>query len=313
MSLAPPARPRLLAILGPTGAGKSAAAFSIARRLGGEIVVCDSRQVYRELDISTNKPPKDELEAVPHHLVDVADPRARFTVHDFQHLATEAVLDIARRGRLAILEGGSSLWAQALLDGYRLPGGTPPTERRRTLDGLPLPALQERLAELDPEARVDRQNPRRLVRAIEILEELGGPLERHRERHPPDWEICRVGLRVPLAVLDRRLRSRSADQVARGVVEETRQALERGVPPDAPVLSGIGYLQARAFLDGELQPLELLGAMARANSRYARRQLRWLGRDPRIEWIEATDDPSARILTYLSMTCPQFLRAAPAC
>lgn len=300
-------RPRVLAVLGPTGAGKSDVAFALATRLDAEIVVCDSRQVYRELDIATNKPPPEELARVPHHLVGVADPRGTFTVHDFQRLALEAVREIAARGKVAVLEGGSTLWADALLDGYALPGGAPPQERRAELGSLPLVDLQERLRRLDPEAEVDWQNPRRLVRAIEIVEELGGPLARHRERTPPDWAVERFGLTLPLPVLDQRLRRRSARQVARGLVEETRLALEHGVPPDAPVLSGIGYTEALAYLRGELGPTELLPAMGRSNSRYARRQLRWLRRDPRIRWVEATGEVSARILDLLSMTAPQFL------
>jgi tRNA dimethylallyltransferase len=211
---------------------------------------------------------------------------------------------------VAVLEGGSTLWADALLDGYTLPGGPPAGERRTELGSLPLPELQERLRRLDPQAEVDWHNPRRLVRAIEIVEELGGPLARHRERDPPDWDVTRYGLELPLPVLDRRLRRRSARQVARGLVEETRRALERGVPAAAPVLSGIGYAQALAFLDGTLGPTELLGAMATANSRYARRQLRWLRRDPRIQWLDATDEIPGRILKLLSMTAPQFLTTA---
>lgn len=300
-------RPRVLAVLGPTGAGKSDAAFALALRLQAEIVVCDSRQVYRELDIATNKPSSEELARVPHHLVGVADPRTTFTVHDFQRLATAAVQEVASRGRLVVLEGGSTLWADALLDGYALPGGTPGGERRAELASLSVAQLQERLRGLDPEADVDWQNPRRLVRAIEILEELGGPLARHRERTPPDWDVQRFGLSVPLPVLDRRLRRRSARQVARGLVVETRTALERGVPAEAPVLTGIGYAEALGFLRGELGPTELLPAMGRANSRYARRQLRWLRRDPRIQWVAATGGVSGRILDTLSMTAPQFL------
>lgn len=303
----PGKRPRVIAILGATGAGKSDAAFALATRLGAEIVVCDSRQVYRELDIATNKPPPEELARVPHHLVDVADPRETFSVHDFQRLATRAVLEVAAGGRPVVLEGGSALWADALLDGYALPGSSPVGERRAELGSLSLPRLQERLRRLDPEAEVDWQNPRRLVRAIEIVEELGGPLARHRERTPPDWEVLRFGLEMPLPELDRRLRRRSARQVARGLIEETRRALDQGVPDTAPVLSGIGYAQALAFVRGDLGPTDLLGAMARANSQYARRQLRWLRRDSRIQWVDATDDPGGRILKILSMTAPQFL------
>ena len=289
----------MVAILGPTGAGKSEVAFEIAERLGAEILVCDSRQVYRHLDIATNKPPPDHLRRVPHHLIDVAHPRETFTVHDFLRLATGVVDSVARRGRTVVLEGGSTLWADALLDGYRLPGDQPVASRRAELVAAPLEELRARLRELDPSADVDLQNPRRVVRAIEILERLGPPLRRYRQRSAPDWCVARFGLAIALPELDRRLTARSQQQVARGLAEETRRALAAGVPKTAAVMTGIGYAQALAYLRGELDDRTLPEAMAVANRRYARRQLRWLRRDPRIRWVTATERPAARILSEL--------------
>ena len=286
-------------ILGPTGVGKSRAAFEIARRLGGEIVVCDSRQVYDRLDIATNKPSHEEMQAVPYHLVGVADPSTTFNVFHFVQAAGAALADIARRGRLPLVEGGSMLWADALLDGFSLSGVPPRPERRAELELQPLDRLAEQLHRLDPEARLDELNRARLVRAIEVLEVAGPPLARLRRRVPPPWTALRIGLTAQLSVIDERLAARSREQVERGVVAETRAALASGVSPQAPVLSGIGYAEAVAFLRGEIELEQLPETMARANRRYARRQLRWLRRDQRITWFDAALDPVPSILEFL--------------
>ncbi|MDR0357928.1 MAG: tRNA (adenosine(37)-N6)-dimethylallyltransferase MiaA [bacterium] len=290
---------KVVAVLGPTGAGKSEAAFGVARALGGEVIVCDSRQVYRGFDVGTNKPSPERLAAVPHHLVGVADPRQTFTVHDFVGAATAAVEGIAGRGRLPVLEGGTMLWADALLDGFTLAGVPPRPERRAELRQRPLEELAELLHELDPSADVDLRNPVRVVRAIEVLEIAGGPLSRLRERRPPPWDVVRIGLDAPLPALDARLAERSRNQVERGVVEEATEALAAGVPLDAPPLSGIGHAEAVACLEGRLAIEGLADAMARSNQRYARRQLRWLRRDARITWFDSSTDPLPRILAYL--------------
>jgi tRNA dimethylallyltransferase len=287
------------AILGPTGVGKSRAAFEVARRLGGEIVVCDSRQVYDRLDIATNKPSREEMREVPYHLVGVADPSTTFNVFHFVQAAGAAVVDIAGRGRLPIVEGGSMLWADALLDGFSLAGVAPRPQRRAELEALPLDRLAEQLHRLDPEARLDERNRARLVRAVEVLEVAGPPLSRLQRRVPPPWMPLRIGLTAELSVIDERLAARSRQQVERGVVAETEAALAGGVSPRAPVLSGIGYAEAVAFLHGEFELEQLPEIMARANRRYARRQLRWLRRDQRITWFDAAQDPVPSILEFL--------------
>jgi tRNA dimethylallyltransferase len=295
----PSAPPAVVAVLGPTGIGKSRVAFELARALDGEVVVADSRQVYRKLDIATNKPEPEARAAVPYHLLDVADPEASFNAHEWVRGARRAVEEIMAAGRLPILEGGTVLYLDALLEGYSLAEVPARPERRRELAELGQQELEQLLRSLDPEAQVDVRNPVRVVRAIEVLEALGPPLARARSRVPPPWPAIRVGLTAPLTVVDRRLAERSRRQVERGLVEETRRALSEGVPPDAPVLSGIGYAEALAHLRGELSLEELPARMAAANRRYARRQLRWLRRDPRIEWFQAEPDPLPAILDFL--------------
>lgn len=286
-------------ILGPTGIGKSRAAFEVARALGGEIVVCDSRQVYDRLDIATNKPSAEDMREVRYHLVGIADPRTTYTVFEFVAAANSAIADIVARGRLPVVEGGSMLWADALAEGFSLAGVPPRPERRAELERLPAAELAGLLHELDPEAEVDERNPVRLVRAIEVLEVAGPPLARLRTRRPPPWTPLRVGLIADLEVVDRRLAERSRRQVERGLIEETRAALAWGVPPDAPVLTGIGYAEALMHLRGEVALEDLPEVMARSNRRYARRQLRWLRRNPAITWFDATGDPVPGILGFL--------------
>jgi len=160
-------------------------------------------------------------------------------------------------------------------------------------------ALRERLLALDPDPGVDLQNPVRMVRAIEILETAGPPLRRLRKRTPPPWTPLRVGLTAELDLIDSRLEERSRTQVERGLVAETEAALKAGVPATAPVLTGIGYAEALAHIRGEISLEKLPLAMAQSNRQYARRQLRWWRRDPRVRWFQIEPDPMPAILKYL--------------
>lgn len=286
-------------IVGPTGIGKSQLAFELARRLDGEIVVADSRQVYERLDIATNKPSPEHRRQVRYHMIDFVDPTSTFNAAQYVAGARAAIDDIAARGKAAIVEGGTMLYVDALCDGFSLTGIPPNRELRARLESLDVAALRGRLLALDPDPGIDLQNPVRVIRAIEILEVAGPPLRRLRTRTPPQWRPQRVGLHAPLDVIDRRLERRSLEQVARGLVAETRAALEAGVPPDAPVLTGIGYAEAVAHLRGEVPLEELPAVMARSNRRYARRQLRWWRRDQRIRWFAIEPDPLPGILSYL--------------
>ena len=290
---------RVPVIVGPTGIGKSQAAFDLAMRVEGEVVVADSRQVYRRLDIATNKPSPDIRARVRYHMIDFVDPAATFNAAQYVEGARAAIADIHSRGRTAIVEGGTMLYVDALCDGFSLTGIPPNADLRSELERLDPVALRQRLLALDPDPGVDVQNPVRVVRAIEILEAAGAPLRRLRTRTPPPWKAVRIGLTADLSTIDRRLDERSRQQVARGLIEETRRALSDGVPEHAAVLTGIGYAEAMDHIRGTLSLEELPLAMARSNKRYARRQLRWWRKDPRVRWFEIEPDPLPGILKYL--------------
>jgi tRNA dimethylallyltransferase len=286
------------AILGPTAVGKSKVAFALARALGAEILVADSRQVYRRLEIATNKPLPEERARVRYHGLDLVDPELGFNVHQY----VQSVAPLLGAERNLIVEGGTNLYVDALLDGLTLAGVPPRPERRAELDRLTTADLGELARRLDPEVELDFANRVRLVRAIEVLEVAGAPLSRLRTRVKPPWEGLRIGLRMPLQQLHARIAERSARQLERGLIEETREALEAGVPAGSQALSGTGYAETVAFLAGRIDRAELPELMARNNRRLAKRQLTWLRRDARIRWFEAAADPVPAILNYLKET-----------
>ena len=262
-------------------------------------MVADSRQVYERLDIATNKPSPDQRRQVRYHMIDFVDPGTNFNAAHYVAGARATIDDIASRGRLPIVEGGTMLYVDALCDGFSLTGIPPNPALRHDLERLDVQALRERLLAMDPDPGVDLQNPVRMIRAIEILESAGPPLRRLRTRTPPPWQALRIGLTADFDVIDRRLDERSRRQVERGLVAETRSALDAGVPPTASVLTGIGYAEALAHIRGDLTLEQLPLAMAQSNRRYARRQLRWWRRDPRVAWFEIEPDPLPGILSYV--------------
>src|SRR5207249_5884215 len=287
-------------VVGPTGIGKSQLAFELAMRLDGEIVVADSRQVYERLDIATNKPSDEQRQRVRYHMIDFVDPAQSFNAAEYVQGARAAIDDIASRGRLPIVEGGTMLYVDALCDGFNLTGIPPNPALRAELEDLEDGALRERLLAIGPDPGVDLKNPVRMIRAIEILEAAGPPLRALRTRTPPPWQALRIGLTAGLDVIDGRLDARSRQQVARGLVVETQAALDAGVPDTAAVLTGIGYAEALAHIRGDLTLDQLPVAMAQSNRRYARRQLRWWRHDERVRWFEIEPDPLPGILSYVS-------------
>ena len=283
------------AILGPTAVGKSKVAFELALALGGEVLVADSRQVYRRLEIATNKPPEADRKRVRYHGIDLVDPERTFNAHQY----VEATAPILRSVPSAVVEGGTNLYVDALLDGLTLTGVPPRPERRAELERLPLAELVTLVRRLDPDVVLEFANPVRLVRAIEVLEVAGPPLSRLRTRVKPPWDGVRIGLRLPLDVLHARIAERCARQLERGLIDETREALDAGVPARSQALSGTGYVETVAYLEGRITREELPELMARNNRRLAKRQLTWLRRDGRIRWFEAAGDPLPAILNYL--------------
>jgi tRNA dimethylallyltransferase len=291
--------PPLLAIVGPTASGKSDLALALADRLPLEVLVADSRQVYRGMQVGTAKPDAAARTAVPHHLLDLVDPDTAFTVADWVARARRLLPEIARRGRLPLVVAGTGLYLTALVDGhdYRHQAFSPETRERLAaeLEAESLPALARRLAGMDAAAatRIDLRNPRRVLRALERAEAGGGATSVSADPYP--GRLALIGISRPREVLYRRIDERAARLFASGLLEETRRLLDAGHAPDLPALSGHGYREAAAHLAGEWSLEEAIAATARRTRQYAKRQLTWFRRDPRIVWIQAgersADDP----------------------
>lgn len=289
--------PPVVAIVGPTASGKSELAMALAERRGSEIVVADSRQVYRGMDVGTAKPDAAARATVPHHLVDLVRPDEPFTVAQWVALARSVVPQIAARRRLPLLVGGTGLYASALLDGHDYAAQPwSPELRERLTDALEadgLPALAERLARLDPVTadRTDLANPRRVVRALERAE-LGATGELRAD--PYRGPVVRIGLARPREVLYRRIDERARRMFTTdGLLDEVTALLQAGYGPELRPMSGHGYREAAQHLAGDWSLEQAIEVTARRTRQYAKRQLSWFGRDDRIRWLDAGDAPAA--------------------
>jgi tRNA dimethylallyltransferase len=278
----------LIVIVGTTASGKSELGIRLALRLGGEIVSADSRQVYRGLDIGSGKVTREERRAVPHHLLDVADARQRFTVAEYQRLAFAAIDAIWTRGRRPLLVGGSGLYVRAVVDNPAYPNVPPRPDLRAQLERTPLAQLVAQLEAVDPltARRIDQKNPRRVVRALEVSLASGRPFSAQQDHAPARVNALQLGLTWPRDDLRRRIRDRLQARLATGMLDETRELLAAGVPPERLLELGLEYRFLTRHLLGELSYAEMAAALEAAIAQFAKRQMTWFGRDPRIQWLE---------------------------
>jgi tRNA dimethylallyltransferase len=317
-------RPLGVAVVGPTAAGKSDLAVRLAIALGGEVVNADSMQLYQGMDVGTAKLPVAERLGVPHHLLDVLHVRQEASVAVYQGAAIAVVADIAARGRVPLLVGGSGLYVSAVLDGLEFPG-TDPAVRARLEDELTAlgpQVLHARLVERDPTAAalILPTNGRRLVRALEVLELTGAPFRAALPTAPdepdqPDdrdqddgtapvhW-VC-IGLTAPRPDLDARIAARVDRMWAAGLVDETRGLVDQGLRAGRTASRALGYAQVLRVLDGELDEPTARAQVVAATRRLVRRQESWFRRDPRIRWLDYPDgDPVTSALATVVASSP---------
>ncbi|MCI0440224.1 MAG: tRNA (adenosine(37)-N6)-dimethylallyltransferase MiaA [Chloroflexi bacterium] len=286
----------ILVIVGPTAVGKSALALRLATAVGGEIVSADSRQVYRHMDIGTAKPSPDELAAVPHHLIDVADPDEDYSLAVFLRQAREAIQNVKNRGRLPILAGGTGQYVWGLLEGWQVPEVAPDAELRRRLEGRAesegADTLYAELSQLNPEAasRIDPRNVRRVIRALEVSYSSPESANRGMEKSPPPYDAKLIGLTMPRRTLYRRIDDRVDAMMEAGFLDETRRLLEMGYGPELPSMSSVGYRELAMHLEGKLSLDEAVQRIKYGTHRIARHQYAWfrLG-DERVAWFDVSD------------------------
>jgi tRNA dimethylallyltransferase len=296
----------LVAVVGATATGKSDAALALAEALDGEVVSTDAYQVYRGLDIGTAKASSELRARVPHHMFDIANPDDQVTLARFLDAAHAALKDVWSRGKLPVLAGGSGQYVWALLEGWNVPRVPPDLTLRAELEALAAregnAALVTRLAEADPEAaaRLDPENPRRLIRAIEVVTREGRPLAACQTRSPIDANVLIIGLRLPRKMLYPRLDARTDAMYAAGFVEEVCRLRAMGFGSTAAVRGAVGYKEVSQHLDGEFDLQEAVRRHKNANHRLVRRQNAWFKpTDPRITWVEAGPDAGPRCVTLV--------------
>lgn len=304
----------LVAVLGPTASGKSALALALAARFGGEIVSADSRLVYRGMEIGTAKPTPDERARVPHHLIDVVSPDEPYDLARWRNEARAAIAAIHARGRLPLLVGGTAQWSTALLDGWEPPAVPPDPAFRAAMEARVatggVAPLREELRAADPAAAATTgPNPRRIIRALEVIRATGRPFSAQRRKGTRPYRDLRLGLALPRDALYRRIDARVDAMLAAGLVAEVRGLLDVGYAATLPAMSGIGYAQVAEYLQGETTLTEMSERIKQATHHYARHQMTWLRRDASIVWLDATD--TDRALAEAETHIRQFLATEP--
>jgi len=293
----------VVAVVGPTAAGKSELSLALAHALDGEVVNADSMQVYRGMDVGTAKLTPAERQGVPHHLLDIWPVTLAASVSEYQKLARQAIDDIRDRNRTAILVGGSGLYVRAAIDNLQFPG-TDAALRARLEDELAVagPAvLHARLATLDPKAAASilPGNGRRIVRALEVIELSGRPFSATLPDYQAVYPVVQVGIDMPRAVLDQRIDARVARMWDRGLVEEVRQLEAAGLREGRTASQALGYAQVLRFLIGEWDEAAAAAQTVQATRRFVRRQESWFRRDPRVVWVPVGADLVERALSAI--------------
>ncbi|GCE04642.1 tRNA (adenosine(37)-N6)-dimethylallyltransferase MiaA [Dictyobacter aurantiacus] len=285
-------RPDLVVVLGPTASGKSALGIALAQQFNGEIVSADSRQVYRGLDIGTAKVTPHERSLVPHHLLDVVDPGEVYSVAQFQREAIAVIDAILRREHLPLLVGGSPHYIQTVVDNFDIPTVEPQPELRARLESRPLEDLLRELEQLDPQSAVsvDRKNPRRVIRALEVCLVTGKPFSQQRRSARPLYRCLLLGIQWPREILYQRIDSRIDERLQQGLVAEVQEQLEKGLSHERLDSFGLEYRFVSRWLRGELaSEAEMVQRLKYASHDFARRQLSWFRRDQRILWLDGEE------------------------
>ncbi len=288
-------KPRVLVIAGPTAVGKTGISILVAKALNGEIISADSAAVYRGLDVGAAKIRPPQMQGVPHHGIDWAEPSAPFSVADFQWRAGSVIQDILARGHLPIIVGGTGLWIRALIRDYRLPEQSPPSPLRDHLDAMGkhygFASLQRQLRVVDPQSyqAIDGRDHRRLVRALEVFMTSGQVLPRSTSDSPyraTYWVLTRT-----VSDLHERIRERAQAMLDGGLVDEVRALLAEGVPKTAQSFTAIGYKETLDWLYGRLTDEERDRLIIRHTQQFAKRQLTWFRAEKQARWIDLSAWP----------------------
>ncbi|MBI2473293.1 tRNA (adenosine(37)-N6)-dimethylallyltransferase MiaA [Candidatus Uhrbacteria bacterium] len=301
--------PKIIAIVGPTASGKTSLAIDIAKKFHGEIISVDSRQIYRGMNVGTAKPEGEWVETdiekggsinqlfgarrtflvegIPHWGIDLVDPDTSYSVAEFKAYAQTKIQEMVSRGHLPILVGGTGFWLKTIIDNLDLTQTSADLSLRASLEARTIGDLFHEYKQLDPEGTevIDKQNKRRLVRALEVTKLTGKPFSQQQTAGESLYDVLQIGLSVPREVLNERIDTRVDEMIARGLIDEVRRLKDR-YGCEVESMTGIGYRQICRFLSGEQKLSEAIEEVKNDTRHYAKRQMTWFKRDGRIVWIE---------------------------
>lgn len=283
-------KPKIIVILGPTASGKSDIAVKLAEKFNGEVISADSRQVYKGLDIGTGKITKKEMRGIKHHLLDVANPKRQFTAAQFVKLTNEAIGEILKKNKVPIICGGTAFYIDALLGDKQIPEVEPNWKLRKQLENKTVTELFLMLQKLDPEraANIDPQNPRRLVRAIEICKALGQVprFQISNDKSQNNFSILKIGIKPEEKEIKERIYKRLVARVKKGMVKEAERLHQKGLSWKRMLELGLEYKYLALLSQNKLSKTEFIEQLNTAIWHYAKRQLTWWKRDKSINWFK---------------------------
>lgn len=288
---------RIVCVVGPTASGKTKMAVELAKQLGGEVISCDSMQIYRGMDVGTAKPTDEEMQGITHHMIDIAEPDEDFSVGRYVEMADACVQDVLSRGKTAVIAGGTGLYVDSLIAGRSFApvpstGKREMLERRAETEGIS--ALHRELSEVDPEtaSRLPLADRRRIIRALEVYQETGMTITEYNEetkKQPPRYRPVWLGMTFEdRTALYARIDLRVEEMMRQGLADEVRALLRRGVPETATAMQAIGYKELTAAVRGETDMLEAVRLIQQRSRNYAKRQLTWFRRNGQIHWLSQT-------------------------
>ena len=283
--------PKIVAVVGTNASGKSALGVELARRFGGEIISADSRQVFRGLDLGSGKITPEETRGVPHHMIDIREPNAFFSMADFQRMSYRIIEEIRGRGHLPMIVGGTGLYVDSVADGYLLSDKEPDLAYRAELEELTTPQLYEMLVGLRPDVQVERNNRNRVMRMLERIHDGDDAVPGKQ----PRYDCLRLGVSWPRDVLAKRIDERLDMRVRQGMIDEVQRLMDEGATREFLLGLGLEYRFITQYLTGEIPDREeMLRLLAIAIKQFAKRQMTWFRRDKTIVWLDMAGDPLAQ-------------------
>ena len=281
----------LIVILGPTASGKTKMAIELAKIFNGEIVSADSRQIYRGMDIGTDKVKAEETSGIPHYLIDIINPDQEFSLAQYKKMAIEKIKEIQKRNKIPFLVGGTGLYIQAIIDNLAIPSVKPDLKLRHQLEEKNLSELQAMLKKLDPKSfeKIDLNNPRRLTRALEVCLKTGRPFSEQTKKGQPLFNFIEIGIKIPSEEADEKINQRVDWMIKNGLIDEIKNLIKK-YSLDLPAFSGIGYREIIQYLQGKISLDEAIQEIKIHTRQYAKRQMTWFKKDHRIKWVKNLDE-----------------------